>query len=77
MKTQTFILCTHCNRKICSGDGVIIQGNVYTISENIEERPGLIGNAFPAPNDKNLIDVNKINEESFHHSCLIDIIHSK
>lgn len=44
MKTVKRYVCSSCDKIIEPMEGLIFQGNVYLISENIMERGGLIGN---------------------------------
>jgi len=83
MKIQNRIICECCYKPINPRDGVIIQGNVYMINDDINDRGGLIGNAFPI-NEKDLtasiklIDLpSVIKEYAYHHECLLTFLNDK
>lgn len=74
MKTITLIICEKCKCLIKPKEGVIIQGNIYAIKENLDERAGIIGNAFPKPDEDGNIRPEDIQECGYHHSCFNSIL---
>jgi hypothetical protein len=69
MRTSQYFLCDSCNIQIFSAkEGVIIRGNIYTA--NPDGRFGLIGNAFPDPDDDGKIKNEEILETVLCRKCL-------
>ena len=69
MKTVTCPVCERCGDPILKPElGFIIQGNIYTAGVN--DRQGIVGNAFPNPNEESKIDVRDIQETCYHKWCL-------
>ena len=74
MKTQTLIICDKCNKTIEPRTGHIVQGNIYIINEDVDDRGGLIGNAFPEQSEDGTIMAHEIKEYAYHAKCLYEII---
>lgn len=64
--TPIRLICEECLKPIEPLDGYIFQGNVYIISENVEERYGIIGN--------NIISDEKISESCYCKKCLTEML---
>ncbi len=77
MKTKVQIECNHCRKLIKAGEGVIIQGNVFMIKDDVNDRAGIIGNAFPIDQTgkRNLkFNIGDVSEYAFHKECLIELM---
>lgn len=73
MRTVSFYLCDSCDSPILQPeDGYIIQGNVYVA--DAASRGGLIGNAFPTPDEEGKIVAAEIKEIVFCRKCLLSIL---
>lgn len=73
MKVVQRLVCSGCQNPIQPYDGVIVQGNVYVIGEDIEGRGGIIGNNFPNKSDFSIDDINEV---SYCKSCFIKVVDS-
>lgn len=61
--------CNGCGNGINPEGGVIVQGNIYAVGETSDERGGLVGNAFPKPDQDGKILVSDIREYVFCWFC--------
>lgn len=77
MKTITLIICKNCETPIHPNEGVIIQGNIYAIKEDVSSRAGIIGNAFPEVDEDGNIRPENIQEYGYHNSCLNVILNKE
>ena len=70
MRTVSHFLCDACDEVILNPeDGFIVQGNVYVADPSF--RGGLIGNAFPDPDDKGMIPAEEVRQTVFCKECLV------
>lgn len=84
LKIESRFICRKCDKVIEPYTGFIVQGNVYVVAADVEERAGIIGNAFPFPiGDKTqnvkIFDPDKdlakqVDEVAYHKECLMDIL---
>ena len=79
------VVCEECKLPIEPCTGIIIHGNVYVVSEGIEDRGGIIGNNFPKVaffHDPELYDssevdkdfkftLDDVHETAMHVDCLM------
>lgn len=70
MGVKSMFVCDGCNQIIPPKRGKIFKGNVYMCTENVEERGGLIGNAFPNTSEDGTIIVDEIKEYVLCDSCI-------
>lgn len=72
------IKCNKCDNIIEPREGVIVQGNIYIVNEDINDRAGVVGNNLPIPDiDGKLSDNWEIHEVAYHINCLNEIIQPK
>ena len=76
IETVTQIICEECGSPIKPRKGFIVQGNIYIISANHEERGGLVGNLFPEPSEDGTIMADEIGEVAYHKDCLYGILNA-
>jgi len=74
MKTQTLVICDKCDKPIKPRTGFIVQGNIYIINKDLNERGGLVGNAFPEASEDGTIMAHEIKEVAYHAECLYEIL---
>lgn len=74
MKTQTLCICDKCGKTIEQREGFIIQGNIYVTTSDINERAGIIGNAFPETSEDGTIIAGDVKEYAYHYECLHEIL---
>lgn len=74
MKTKTLVICDKCNTTIEPRTGFIVQGNIYILDEDLNNRGGLVGNAFPEQSEDGTIMASEIKEVAYHADCLYAIL---
>lgn len=73
MRTVSHYLCDRCDKPIMNPEsGFVVQGNVYVADPSC--RGGLIGNAFPDPDENGMISAEGVQETVFCKLCLIEIL---
>lgn len=73
MEVLTIPICGKCGTKVINPtDGFIIKGNIYVA--DVEDRGGLVGNAFPEPDNNGCVFVDDIEEYCYCKSCLSEIL---
>lgn len=74
MLTETKLICNKCGKTIDPDDGHIVQGNIYIIKKDLNERAGIVGNCFPEPDEDGNIRPEYIQERAYHTKCLSEIL---
>lgn len=73
MRTVSHYLCDRCDKPIMDPEsGFVVQGNVYVADPSC--RGGLIGNAFPDPDENGMIPADGIQETVFCNDCLSAVL---
>lgn len=73
MKKKTLPVCERCGTLIISQElGVIVLGNIYAAV--VDERLGIVGNAFPTPDEHGMIKTNQIQEAAFCRNCFLEML---
>ena len=67
--------CEDCRKPIEPGFGIIIQGNIYMVGNDVAERGGIVGPNFPIERDPDAkFSLAEIGESAYHWICIRDYI---